>query len=201
MSYKFLNAKDFADLLYSNPKKEIDFSFDTEEDIEENHPTGWHGAKLIYLFTCDSPILTMGYYGDYNPSVYNIGEIFYKKTELYLSGIKENIEKTKEIIEASLLDYGNQNCDFFNNENTFCVEIEEESQSTLSTFNVSIRETLVKSVKIEATTIEEAKEKVNQMYKNADIILSAVDFTGDVDIRCYDNAFSPLEEWDKNYIN
>jgi hypothetical protein len=135
MDYKFLNTKDFADLLLSNPNKEINFTFDTEEDIEENHPTGWHGAKLIYLFDCEAPILLVGYYGSYNPSVYNIGEIYYEQAGQNLSDIKEASERTRQIIELSLLEYAkNEDSDNFNFESAFCVEIEEEPQPTINTY-------------------------------------------------------------------
>lgn len=63
-------------------------------------------------------------------------------------------------------------------------------------FNVSVRESLVKSVNIEANNIEEAKEIVRNKYRNQKIILDSEDFTGGADIRVYDENFISLEDWD-----
>ena len=67
-------------------------------------------------------------------------------------------------------------------------------------FNVSVRETLIKSVSVEADNIEAAKEIVKSQYDESKIVLDCSDFTGDVDVRVYDENFTELEDWDENYI-
>lgn len=46
----------------------------------------------------------------------------------------------------------------------------------MKTYTVFIHEVLAKSVDVEATSIEDAKRKVNKMYYDEDIILTADDF-------------------------
>ncbi|WP_297975256.1 DpnD/PcfM family protein [uncultured Capnocytophaga sp.] len=46
----------------------------------------------------------------------------------------------------------------------------------METFKIIIQELLSRTVSVQAQNIEEAIEKVNQMYKNAEIVLDAEDF-------------------------
>ncbi len=48
----------------------------------------------------------------------------------------------------------------------------------METFKIIIQELLSRTVSVQAQNIEEAIEKVNQMYKNAEIVLDAEDFQG-----------------------
>lgn len=67
-------------------------------------------------------------------------------------------------------------------------------------YHVDIRETLIKGVEVEADSIEEAKQKVKEMYDREKIVLDWEDFTGNTDVRVYDENCKPLEDWDNNYI-
>lgn len=49
----------------------------------------------------------------------------------------------------------------------------------METFKIIIQELLSRTVSIQAQNIEEAIEKVNQMYKNAEIVLDAEDFVAE----------------------
>lgn len=66
---------------------------------------------------------------------------------------------------------------------------------------VDVREVHRVGVPIEANSIEEAKEKVRHLYEIGEVELDYASFTGDVDVRVYDDNFNPLEDWDENYIN
>ncbi len=76
----------------------------------------------------------------------------------------------------------------------------KEGTCTEMKFHVDLRETLVTGRIIEADSVQEAKEKAKQMYEKQEIILNSEDFTGDVDIRVFDEDYNPLEGWDENYI-
>ena len=65
---------------------------------------------------------------------------------------------------------------------------------------VDIRETLIKGVEVEASSISEAKALAKDMYNDGDIVLGEESFTGDVDVRVLDAEYSVLENWDENYI-
>lgn len=65
---------------------------------------------------------------------------------------------------------------------------------------VDIRETLIASKEIEASSIDEAKALAKDMYDNGDIVLDEKDFTGDVDVRVLDSDCDVIEDWDNNYI-
>lgn len=50
----------------------------------------------------------------------------------------------------------------------------------MKTFSISITEVLKTTVDVQAETLEEAKQIVEDRYRNSEIILTADDFTGDV---------------------
>lgn len=67
-------------------------------------------------------------------------------------------------------------------------------------YHVDIREILRRGVEVEANSVEEAKQKVKEMYNREEIMLGWEDFSGDTDVRVYDENYNPLEDWDDNYI-
>lgn len=46
----------------------------------------------------------------------------------------------------------------------------------MKTYEVTIKETLIRTVEVEAESEDDAKDKVQELYDNCDIILSADDF-------------------------
>ena len=58
---------------------------------------------------------------------------------------------------------------------------------------VDIRETLIKGVEVEASSISEAKALAKDMYNDGDIVLGEESFTGDVDVRVLDVEGSEID--------
>lgn len=68
-------------------------------------------------------------------------------------------------------------------------------------YHVDVRETLIRSVKVEASSIQEAKEIAAKMYDEEEIVLDSEDFTGETDCRVLDEEYNVLEDWEIDGIN
>lgn len=66
-------------------------------------------------------------------------------------------------------------------------------------FYVEVRETLIRRVGMEASSSQTAKQSVKQMYLNQNIVLTADDFSGDIDFRVCDSELNALEDWNNDF--
>lgn len=64
-------------------------------------------------------------------------------------------------------------------------------------YTVSIREILIRDVKVRAKSEVDAIEKINDMYTNSEIILDYDDFV-DMDIKVCDEVGNKLIDWDNS---
>ena len=70
--YTFKTAEEFAEQLVNlEVNKVISFTFDTKEELSEEHaePSGWYGATALNIF--DSKTLIVNFYGGGYLSVYD----------------------------------------------------------------------------------------------------------------------------------
>lgn len=89
-NYDFVDVKDLIKYLLANPEKEVGFTLDTREDLEEQgEPMGWYG--VMYCTAFDGDALLIGWYGGgvefiatetYNEQEMELGlEAFFKEKE------------------------------------------------------------------------------------------------------------------------
>lgn len=63
-------------------------------------------------------------------------------------------------------------------------------------YYIDVRETFVKTSKVEAGTMEKAKLIAKQMHKNKEPLSNYNDFSQELEIRCSDENFEALEDWE-----
>ena len=166
IKYEFKTVREIAERVHGS-RVPIDFTFDTPVDVHTGwEPSGWHGLKWSDEFDPDTGCIILGHYGT------------------GILGAQPSVEEPDDIINFIL--YMAQSMDDapsgMDADTSLCVDMDTwdpgpaPEGSVEMKFKGIITETLRREVTVTAEDEFEAYSKVEGMYRNEEIILTAEDF-------------------------